>query len=417
MADVTVPTSVPFVLGAGTTPPSAPPALLVDPVVPFTPVHRLTSKQLRFYHAGLCRSHERRVEVDVLHLNGDHAGSLGLAAMDGSVAVTKPAADSVSRVLTLNVVDEDRVLNFSPTSPGENVFFDRMLRVHDDRYIPDLGWVRATVFTGPVWTFQRNGNEVAITAHGKERLAMGSLWTPVTIHKGMHKVAAIRMLLERAGETEFDLPRLPDRGHRMPEKRALDRFATPWSAAQKIARSLNRHLYYDPHGVCRLRPLPSKTAFRFEAGEGGSVLSDPEVSRDLSNYKNTWLVLGKKPKGSKHRVHAVVKIPHEHPLSARSLGRSGNPRVIAEKIEDDSFRSERECRQAGEQRMGDAIRGTVEASFDAVPIPDRETGELCELSLPEGSVSFRLWEFTLPLAGGSMSVGKVKRTPRRRGRG
>lgn len=384
---------------------------------PFTSTDRMTPGQVDAYHAGLCANHERRITINVLNLDGSHHDTLNLSTMDGSVAVTKPAPDAVSRVLTLNAVDAAKQLDFSPSSPGENVYFDRLLRVFDDRYIPDLGWVRATVFTGPVWTFKRTGNAVELTAHGKERLAMGSMWTPVTIHKGMNKVDAIRMLLELAGETRFDFPTLADKGHRMPEKRSLDRLGTPWAAAQKIARSLNRQLYYDGSGVCRLRTLPEKSSFRFVGGDGGSVLSEPEVNRDLSNFKNTWLVLGKNAKGSKGRASAVVKIPHDHPLSAKSLGRNGQPRVLAEKIEDTSLRSDKECQDLGEQRMADAIRGTVEASFDAAPIPDREVGDLCDLVLDEGAVSFRLWEFTLPLASGSMSVGKVKRTPRRRGRG
>lgn len=410
-----IPTTIPFILGGSTSTPP-PPAPVIAPVVPFTSVDRLTPGQLRFFHAGLCRSHKRRISVDVLHRDGSNAGSLGLSTMDGSVVGTHPGPDTVSRVLSLNVVDEDRVLDFSPSSPGENVYFDRMLRVHDERLIPDLGWVSTVVHTGPVWAFKRNGSEVSLTAHSEERLAMGSLWTPLTLHRGEHKVDAIRRLLERTGATRFNFPRLPERGHKIGERHSLDRFASPYSHAWKIARSMGRMLYTDARGVWQMPLLSSKTIFRFEGGDGGSVMSDPEVNRDLSNYRNTWLVLGKKPKGAKDRARAVVKIPPEHELSARAFRRNGQPWVVAEKIEDTSLRSDRECERVGQQHMSETIIGTVEASFSAAPIPDLELGDLCDLVLPEGAVTFRLWEFTLPLVGDSMSVGRVKRSPRRRGR-
>ena len=414
-----LPASLPFSLAGDSTIPDVPDPIVIpdgELIEPFTRVEHLTRFQRRMFEDGLCATHERRITIDVLHLNGDHAGTLGLVAMDGQLVVTKPAADAVARTLTLNFVDTDRTLDFSPTSPGENVFFDRMIRVHDNRYIPSLGWVSTAIFTGPVQTFRRNGSEVELTAHGKERLAMQSQWSPTTLHKGMHKVAAIRKLLADTGETEFDFPNLPDRGNRLPEKKSLDRFGTPWAVAQKIARSMNRQLYYDGHGVCRLRKHPERTSFHFEGGDGGSVLSEPDVTRDLSDFHNVWLVLGKKPKGAKHRAHKVVRIPPSHPLSPESLGRSGSPRVLAEKIEDSSLRSQQECRRVGEQHMRDAIRGTVAASFEAVPIPHLTEGDLHVLSLSHSSVQFRLWEFTLPLAGASMSVGSVKRTPRRHGR-
>lgn len=359
------------------------------------------------YRAGILEPHERRVILEVQTLTGDPQRRLHLTAFEGQVDTTKGSKTEVSRVLTLRAADARQVLNFDSASPGEGLFFDRMVQVRDERYIPALNdWVTAIPFTGPIWSFRRTGSIVELTAHGKERLAMGALWTPYNLHKGFKRTAELRNLMQMAGETNFDLP---DLAARIPEKKGLDRFASIWEHATKLADSVNRQLFYTGDGTCTLRKLPGHIDWAFKDGEGGSVLTEPEIERSLDDAANLIIVRGKQPKGNMTRPYSIVRLPPGHPLSAQTLGRNGQPRYLVVEVENDSLRTAKECSDFGARELADRLRSVVNASFEAPPIPIFEPGNIGRLRLPDGHVEWRMWTHSLPLAGGNMSVGALRR--------
>lgn len=377
----------------------------------------LTRAELKTYHRALAGDHARRVRVNVLNLEGDTLTHIDPVILDGQIVVeyvegTALDEDRVSRTLTMTFLDPDHRLNFDSESPGDGALYaDRKLRVYYSIRVDDLGrWVTTVPFTGPVVSFRRSGAVVDVTAHSEERLALGDLWEPLTIKKGTKKVDAIRLIMERTGEKRFELPSLASR---LPKTRSLDRFASPWSHAQRIARSLDRQLFYDGRGRLILRKLPGTPVFTFNTGRGGEVLGDATVSHSLGNFANLVLVIGAKPKGAKQRVRAQAVAPRQHPLSPWRLGRNDRPRYVVERIDDDTVRSEKEAQQRAERILEDRLRSVVDVQFDSLPIPHLDPGDLCRLKTSEGTVTFRLRTFSIPLGTDGdpvMPVGYIKRT-------
>jgi hypothetical protein len=136
----------------------------------------LSATDLRTYMAGLCSENERRIVVEVQSLTHTPQANLTAKILDGQISVDRTGSDEVSRVLTMRFLDPYRRLDLDPNSPGDGAMhFDRMIRIRDQRWIPALNaWVTAYPFVGPIWEFERNGSEVSVTAHSKERISMGS---------------------------------------------------------------------------------------------------------------------------------------------------------------------------------------------------------------------------------------------------
>jgi hypothetical protein len=132
--------------------------------------------------------------------------------------------------------------------------------------------------------------------------------------------------------------------------------------------------------------------------------------------KNLIWVKGGIPKGSKTAVSVYVAADKTHPLSPQRLGRNGVPRYLLEVIEDDTIRSKVEAEEKAGETLNDRLLQTVEVSFDAMPIPHLEPGDMVRIQTDEYSTSFRLREFSIPLvAGDSMSIGYVKNMAIRKG--
>lgn len=384
----------------------------------------LTTKERRAFHDALRSSHTRRVLVEVTDLNGDTIASVNNRVLDGQVTVDYRA--DVTRALNLTLLDPTYSLNFDSDSPDDGaVFADRMIRVTLSYDVPDLDdRVNVPVFLGPVTKLSRSGQVVEIEAQGKESLALGAIWHPTTLKKGMQKVDAIRTLLRRrAGETRFSIP---DVGGRLPKTISLNRYDSPWHASRKIARGMDRHLFYDGAGVATLRHLPQKPVWTFREGTGGDVVGAVEVSYEMSNVKNVVIVVGGKPKGAKKRVRAQAVAERSHALSPQRLGRfvgrgENRERIerrLVEVINDDSIRSESEAERKARRVLNDRLRATVEVSFDALPIPHLDPGDLVAVQTDDVTVEFRLKQFVIPLGvsgAPSMSVGYLKNVrPKRR---
>lgn len=374
-------------------------------------VATLAPADLARYEATLSRSHERRVTLELLTLGSASAGMLDVAVVGGSVAVTMGSETEVSRVLTVQAADPRRQLDFAPESPGAGVYFTRQLRVYDERYVPGLGWCRAVPFTGPVWSYRRTGPDVEIVAHSVDRLAMGAIWSSLEPPKGRRKTSVIRddLLIGAAGFSAAEVS-IPDLPSTLPNRNPVDRFESPWAVAWRLAGSLNRQLMPTGGGRVVLREPPSTLAYTWRGGDGGSVLSDPAVERALEGWRTDVVVLGKRPRGNRARPSATASVAADHPLSAKSLGRNGRPRHLAEVVEDDAQTTTADCQRAADRALAERIRTLVLATFDSAPVPHLSPGDLCALELPEGAVQFRLREFTIPLGPETASIGKVQRS-------
>jgi hypothetical protein len=374
----------------------------------------LTAAERRAFHRALRSSHTRRIYITITDLDGHVVSDLSHVVLDGQVTVDYDA--EVTRALNLTVLDPAHTLNFDTESPDDGALFaDRMIRVHYSVLVNELGRrVSVPVFHGPVTKLARAGDTVEIEAQGKESLAMGAVWKPLVLKKGMKKTTAIRTLLrERAGERRFSIP---DLAARLPNTLNLDRYSSAWKNARKIARSMDRQLFYNGAGRAELRRLPGKPVYTFRTGTGGDIVTDVQVEYLLEDIKNTIVVLGKKD--GKSRVRAQAVADPKHPLSPRRLGRTNSqgefvPRHLVEVIEDESIRSQKEADRKARRILADRLRQTVEVTFDTLPIPHLEPGDLVRVTTDDISVEFRLRQFVIPLGVSgepTMSIGYHRKT-------
>lgn len=373
----------------------------------------LNADERTAYHRALRSSQQRRIRVAVLDLDGRQVGNISNRILDGQIVVDANA--TVTRMAMLQILDPRRTLDFDSNTPDDGALFaDRMLRIHYSVFVAELDqWVSCPVFTGPVIKLDRNGDILAVEAHGKEHLAMGEMWRPLHLEKGTKKTDAIRTILERTGETRFDIP---DLKVRLPKPQSLGRFAVPWKVARKKANGMDRQLFYPGDGVCTLRRRPTTPVFTFTEGEDGEVVGDVAVSHTLDDLKNVVLVRGGKPKGAKRRVQAVAIADPSEPLSPnpdRGLGRNGQQRYLVHRIDEDSIKSKREAQRKADRVLEDKLRQTVDVTFDSMPIPHLDAGDLVRVRTDEATWTFRLDRFTLPLGvegDQTMAVGYLKKT-------
>jgi hypothetical protein len=381
---------------------------------------RLRADELRSFHAALRETGTYQVEVSLLNLDGDEVSRVTPEVLDGQVDVDADA--DVTRQCSLTLYDPSHSLQLDSDSPDDGALHaDRMLHVVYSVLVPALNdRVDVPVFTGPIVSFERSDDEVSIHALGKEELALNEIWRPLTLKKGMSKVEAIRTILaERTGETRFDFPEIDK--PRLPHRVSLGRMVSAWKRARRIARSMNRQLYYDGRGVCRLRVRPRRPVFTFYGGadhpKAANITKPVHVTHDFTEIKNVVWVKGGKPKGAKRAVHAVAVAPRSHPLSPWRLGRNGEQRYLVEEIDNDAIRSSKEAKRRAEAKLEDLLTETVGVTFAAIPIPHLDPLDVVRVVTDDFTANVRLRKFSLPLTtGGEMTVGyheRVKRDAKR----
>lgn len=384
----------------------------------------LTHAERSAYHKALRSDHVRRFKVRLLDLNGNLQADLSDRLLDGEVIVDGKA--EVTRSLTLSLIDRKHSLGFDTDSPDDTaIYADRMLQVVYSVYVDSLArHVNVTIFTGPVTNLDRQGEVLELEAQGKESLAMGAMWRPLVLKKGLRKMAGIRTILaERAGETRFDMP---DRDDRLKKTQSYDRYAKPWKAATHLAKSEDLQLFYDGRGVAVVRHLPETPIWTFRTGTGKDIVKPVEVAYTMEDVVNTIVVKGGKPKGAKENIQEIAVADGK--LSPRRLGRDipdpdtpGQtirvPRHLPEVIEAGHIDTHKKARAKAERVLRDRLRSVVDISFDALVLPHIDPGDLFQVEGVEGD--FRIWQYTIPLAADgdpTMAVGYTKNTHRRRRR-
>lgn len=416
----------------------------------------LSGADLRLFHAALGDHRKIRVRVDRIPLDGTlpvmYPGeTLQETVLDGQVDM---AVDGeFSRTASVVFEDPRNRIQFG---------FDDMIRVWYGVRCDDLDdWVDVPVFTGPVRKLDWSESAATVEAHGKEVFHTEQAFQPFTLRKGMKKTAAIRELLERGGETHFDIPdrsaRLPksvsvagsedDKGYgkrlrrarqRARDKRTVGGQDTRWDKAQQIADSMNMQLFYDGRGVATLRARPDNTVYTFRDGTGGVVMSAPQVSRSIDRVRNCVRVKGGFPKALVQQVNAAnsddvdkndmklkesdrvrysIIAPRSHPLSPWSLGLDEEPLYLPDFVDNEHIRSKGEAHALARHRLDEGLRAEADVTFDCLPVPHLEEADLVRVSTAAVTEVFRLRSFSLPLThAGVMSVGyrKLVSNPSRR---
>src|SRR6185295_10854182 len=168
------------------------------------------------YLDALTDSHQIRVDVRIHDANEKEISSL--TAPESRIvsgAVQVDATASITRSLSLEMVDPNRTLKFEANSPARGALFaDRFISARYQVRVEALeAWVTIPVFWGPVSSYERAGSAVSIEAQGKESLMLEPHFAHqgYTIQAGTRLDDAIRRVADKCGERRYDLPDLPHR--------------------------------------------------------------------------------------------------------------------------------------------------------------------------------------------------------------
>lgn len=393
----------------------------------------LSSGERKKYNATIRSTHWRRIELEVMTLNGAARGSLTNKFLGGSIQGDK--SRTPVELLQGSVMDEDRLLDWQN---GEHRKF--RIRVIDARFVPALDdWVEHTAFTGPIWDYARAGAVVDLIAQGSERLAMGSVRHIIDEPRKTRATAVVKKLLRATGVPDSALrvptlrASLPERvtvgvrrGKRLPDDKDKDKKKelprkvqvyratnedSYWHEAARIAGALNRQLYADARG----RFIMARSSSRPIASLGPNELLAPvKETPGPTDGPNHWIVLGADPKGPKKQVRVEISLPPKHPLSPESLSWHGARYEITEVIENKQLKRRAAALRVGKDRRESAMRETRSYEAEVLPVLSWiRPGALVSLTLQGGrKVNARVNQWTIPLGpdAAAMTLGTNKRT-------
>lgn len=393
----------------------------------------LTPPQRTAYDATVAASHHREVEVEFLHRRRDRKAYRSLTNRFLGGSIQGDTDRSPVEVLEAEILDTDYLLDWGH---GQHRHYN--VRVLDRRFVPDLNdWVEEIVFTGPLWDYSRSGPVVKITAEGSELLASGS------VRKAFHRPAkskattVAKQLLREAGAESRDM-RIPNRRATLPRevtvgvKRGkkdkakkkdkgpkrrrleLDREDSYLEPVEEIAQALDLDFFVDGRGRFTFAPPRTRPTLQVEPRMLLAPV-DEKPAQGIEETTNTWLVLGRDPKGPRERVRAEVGLPRSHPASAAKMAWNDNgvPREVVERIENDKLRTSKQALAVARRRRDRALRELVTYEAQVLPVvPWWRPGGLVSLPLGGGRrATARVPRWSLPLGPGAdpMTLGVNRR--------
>jgi hypothetical protein len=365
----------------------------------------LTSSQLDAFHLTLAAPHRVDTVVRVLDRSRTYLTDISGQLFDGQVNIDGDA--DVTRTCTLSLRDPNRALMWDTNSPADGaLFFDRMVQV---LYVvtgplllkAGLASVTVPIFTGPVTKVSRTADVVNVEASGIEQTMIPPTvaYFGRTYAKGMKSTDLVRAILtDLGGETKFTVPDWPDR---TTKDRVILFNDNTWATAKDVVGSrATNHLFYDGRGICVLRKTPTTPCFTFRTGQGGLITTHPQVNYDIDDVRNKVRLTG-----STEKIVGIATAPKEHPMSTWSLGRNGKERVILDEFTDDSAKTKAAAEKLAKTRLDDLLRQAVDVTFDALVVPHLEPEDLYTVQTPTLSLQARVRQMSIPLKGGTMSVG------------
>lgn len=363
----------------------------------------LSATDQALFERGLCDDHEIDLRVTILDLEHSPMGIANGRVLSGQVDIDTNS--DVDRSLAIELLDTDNSLALADTTPTQvGINQSRMVQVEygvKSAWLPR--WVWVPVFCGPITTVKRSGDTVAITAHGKESLLMGAVSRNLKWPKGSRRTDVIRGLLQAGGETRLEIAART-------EKTTVDTIIAPvdalWPRAQGWVRSLGSvRLGYDGRGYAKLSPINPQPVWAFKGGEGGSLLTQPDITGDTSNLRNIVVVNGQ-DKNNKP-VQGVAMLPDSHPFSSRNLGRNGMPRWVREDITGDGISSNAEATALAAAKLNEFNQAAIDAQFNALVIPHLEPWDNVSVVDQHRTWSLPLQKYSIPLTpDGQMTVGR-----------
>lgn len=378
----------------------------------------LTPSQRRALLATLTSSYWPDVEVILMDLQDRPLADLSDLRLSGQVDGAQEGRHR-STAAKVPLWDAGHQLQFDTRSPSDGqLFADRMLSITWRVRLwgeADL-WVPIPVFRGPIVHARREGPTLGVECVGKELLASKPIWKTITYPKGTKITDAIRDLMVRAGEHP-DRIDVPDWSQRFPSAQVLGRREDIWARATRFAQIAGGFLHYAGDGVVRLTQPSDNVVFTFRDGptaladHGPTAMEEPQAQFDTDKLVNVVHVTGSPKAAGEPAPTAVAALPRSHPLNSHELGRRGSQWIMPEYLEDRDIRSTADAQALADRRLAALSREYVHATFDALPVPFLEAGDMCSVQTARQVIpTFRLHEYSLPLDhGGKMSVGTRRR--------
>jgi hypothetical protein len=363
----------------------------------------LSTADQRLFEQSLITGYNLRVTIQVLTLDHVYVSDLSDKLIDGQV--NWAFREEINSSLTLTLLDPDSAIGFDTQSPSDGALFaDRMLRVVYSVYVD----------TTPVTAMSRDDAIISVECQGKESLYKepSMAWSARTYYKRYKLTDTIRDVLgSRGGETKFDLP---EWSNTLPRDYSLKTETPLWDFVKAVVGSdLIQQVWYDGRGVLRLRSTPATPAFTFTEAHLTSV---PKLKYNMDKIRNVALVKGGIPEG-KPQIIAIRHLPQSDPNSAKSLGRNGVHRPLAEVVDDSTILTQADAEARAAQVLQAVGIGNTDFDFDSLPIPHLEIGDNFQLSTRDVSMMIRVHNFSIPLkAGNPQSNGTLRRLSSNRAR-
>lgn len=390
----------------------------------------LSKSDARAYNRAVVQSRRMYIRARVFDQNEKPIADLTTPTstiLEGQVVIDASPRDSknldvpevpVWRSLNLSILDPRHRLYLDPDSPSNTAMFpSQFISVVRYDYVSELSrFVACPLFFGPLTRFDRQGNAAYVEAMGKEifNIAPAVMWESIKLPKGMKITDAIKTLLQKNGERKFLLPTL---SARLPASISLSRHDQAWYHARRLAASVGYMLFYDGLGRVRMRKKPLSPTWTFSLYERTGipkphVLTEPSISYEFSELRNTIEVLGPEPSknSGKKRIRAVAYPVRSDPLSPWSLSHNGDPRYLVETIENPDIKRLSQAQEIAKDTLADRMNLAREVSFDALPIPHLEEQDYVVLRMADDVITWRLNRFTIPLTSdGVMNLGITRR--------
>lgn len=371
----------------------------------------LSAAEQKRFHEALVSNHFIKITVQFLDMNHRYISDVSSRLIDGQVNLSTHT--EIRRSATVTLLDSQKNLGLDSNNPADGqAYLDRMIKIVYSVWVEASNdWVDVPIFCGPITRLERNEDVLELEAQGKEVLARRPAFKARTWNKGLKRTSVLKAILsELTGETRFQVP---DWSAKTAEAVVVNPLKHPWIYAYNMAKGVNAQMFYDGRGVLRVRKVPTRSLWTFKDGDGGCVLTKPDVAFDNEELINTVVITGGKPKGAKTPVKATAYFPKAHPQSPHSLGRNGVPRYLPEYIVDDTLKSTKAAQEAANRRIKELTTESAEVTFDSLPIPHLEEGDLVRVEVDGLSVTFRLREMTIPLShGGVSTVGYLRKVSR-----
>lgn len=379
----------------------------------------LKAAEKKRYLELLLTSHAIEVTVQLMDLSHNYLADISHLMLSGQVDIDASATES-TRTCTMELLDPKKALALDGNSPTDgSMYYTRQIKViYSVVSVDRTERFSIPLFCGPLSKVDRNGVVLTINAVGKEKLSSGSVWTTKTFKKNAQKSSVIKSLMvDFGGEHPSkvlvkDYATVAAASRRLPADLVVSALkeSTPWTTAKRIASGMNRRFYYDGRGNAIMKKRTSTVQFSFT--ENGALLSQPNASFDAESVINSVLVMGGVvgTGKNKRRISYRAVPPRGHVLSPWSMGRWGKPRYLTEVVSDDTIKSTKEARLKGQSILNQKLREQVDVSFEALPIPHLEEGDLCSVVSDNYTGQFYLTKMSIPLtANGRSTIGYLKR--------